>query len=123
MTLAKFRVASRNVSCAPGALCVTVLDVHGRLTLGAGGDSLRELVLALLAQGRTQFLFNLGGVDFIDSYGVGELVRCHRAIQKVNGRLKLLGIHPRVQSLLEIAHLHAVFEMHSEELSAIRSFH
>ena len=56
---------------------VTILDVAGTITLGEGADALRDKVRSLLQQGRKQLVVNLAGVSYMDSAGLGELVRSH----------------------------------------------
>ena len=53
---------------------VTLLDLDGRLILGASAEGLRDKVRSLLQQGRTQFIVNLAAVPYMDSGGLGV---CH----------------------------------------------
>ena len=62
-------------------------------------------------------------VDFIDSSGIGELVRSHMAIRKLGGEMKLAGLSPTVSSLLTATSLNKVFSVERDEASAIKSFH
>ncbi len=101
---------------------VTVIDVRGRLTLGAGGTALRDLVHVLVNKGQKKLVLNLGGVDFIDSFGIGELTRSYASVRKQGGELKLLHVTQKVYDLLEITRLSAVFDFYSDEEAALRSF-
>jgi anti-sigma B factor antagonist len=112
----RFRVTAREVDR------VIVLDACGRLTQGAGGEKLRDLLHDFASQSHSRFVVNLALVDFIDSYGVGELVRCQRAAQKIGGRLKLARVPARIHSMLEITNLHKYFEIHPDEPAAVRAF-
>jgi anti-sigma B factor antagonist len=101
---------------------VTVVDVVGRITIGEGNVKLRETVTDLLANGRNNILLNLSQVEYVDSSGVGELVRSLTTIRKHGGQMKLANVHRKVQELLEAMHLHRVFDIHKEEAVAIQSF-
>jgi anti-anti-sigma factor len=61
-------------------------------------------------------------VDFIDSSGIGELVRSHMAIRKQGGEMKLAGLSPMVNNLLTATSLNKVFSVERDEASAIKSF-
>jgi anti-sigma B factor antagonist len=54
---------------------VVVLDVKGKITLGDGDELLKDKINSLVNQGRKQILLNLAGVPYIDSAGLGEIVR------------------------------------------------
>ncbi len=101
---------------------VTVIDASGSLTLGAGGTALRDVVHVLASRGRKKFVLNLGGVDFIDSFGIGELVRSYATVRKQGGEMVLSRVSPKVHALLEITKLHTLFEIHADEPTALRRF-
>ena len=101
---------------------VTVLDIIGRITLGEGNVMLREIVLDLAGKGRKAIVLNLGEVQYIDSSGVGELVKAHTTIRNQGGQLKLANLNKRVDDLLQMTRLSAVFDIQKDEASAIKSF-
>ncbi len=111
-----FRVSTREVGH------IIVLDAAGRFTLGAGGTKLRDSVHVFAGRGHKKFLLNLAGVHFIDSYGIGELVRCYSVIRRMGGDMKLVRVHQSVLDLLQITKLDKLFEIHGEELMALREF-
>jgi len=101
---------------------VTVVDVSGRITLGEGNVILREIVRDLREKGRKAIVLNLGEVQYIDSSGVGELVKAHTTIRNQGGQLKLTNLNKRVHELLQMTRLSAVFDVQKDETSAIESF-
>ncbi len=101
---------------------IVILDVSGRITLGEGNVMLREIVRDLADKGKTRVLLNLAEVNYIDSSGVGELVKTHTTIQNKGGQLKLANLNKRVHDLLELTKLSAVFDIHKDEASALKSF-
>ena len=100
----------------------TVIDASGSLTLGAGGTALRDLLHVLLNQGQKKLVLNLGGVYFIDSFGVGELVRGYATVRKQGGELKLVNVTKKVHDLLQLTRLHTIFEIHPDEHTALSAF-
>ena len=112
----KMQTASRQIGD------FSVVDVRGRITVGEGNIMLREVVARLLEQGNKRILLNLQGVEYVDSAGLGELVRTHTTLQKEGGQLKMVNVNPRVQELLKITSLHKVFDVQKDEASAVHSF-
>ncbi len=115
-TPVKMQTATRQVGG------VTVVDVSGRITLGEGNVILREIVRDLAEKGRKAIVLNLGEVQYIDSSGVGELVKAHTTIRNQGGQLKLTNLNKRVHELLQMTRLSAVFDVQKDETSAIESF-
>jgi anti-sigma B factor antagonist len=101
---------------------VTVVDLSGRITLGDGSALLRKTLRDLLEDNRTQILLDLADVDYIDSSGIGELVSGYTSVKNRGGELKLLHLTKKVHDLLQITRLFTVFDVHSDENVAVRSF-
>ncbi len=100
----------------------TIVDMSGRITLGEGSALLREMVRDLLGKGQKKIILNLADVNYIDSSGIGELVSGFTTVKNQGGELKLLHLTNKVRDLLQITKLYTVFDVHSDEQAAIRSF-
>ena len=101
---------------------VVVLDVKGRITLGDGDGLLKDKVNSLLNQGRKKIVLNLAEVPYIDSAGLGEIVRTYTTVSRQGGSLKLLSLTKRITDLLAITKLLTVFETFESENDAVQSF-
>ena len=101
---------------------ITVLDLEGRLTIGDGAELLRDKVTSIVFQGRNKILLNLAGVPYMDSGGLGELVRCSMAARKADGEVKLVNLTNRITDLLAITKLLTVFDTFESEPAALGSF-
>ena len=101
---------------------VTVVDLSGRITLGDGSALLRKTVRGLLDDQRMLILLNLADVDYIDSSGIGELVSAFTTVKNRSGNLKLLHLTKKVRDLLQITKLFTVFDVYTDEGTALRSF-
>jgi anti-sigma B factor antagonist len=100
---------------------IAVVDMVGRITFGEGNVMLRDTVRDLLARGHRRILLNLQGVHYVDSAGIGEMVRTHASIRNQGGHLKLCNLSNLVNDLLLKTKLHTVFDIHPDEASAIQS--
>ena len=101
---------------------VTILDLKGRMTLGEGDESLKDKVNSLVQQERKKVVLNLAEVPYIDSAGLGAIVRTYTTVSRQGGSLKLLGLTKRITDLLSITKLLTVFETYETEADAVRSF-
>lgn len=101
---------------------ITILDLDGKVTIGEGSVALRSAIRRLLGEGKNKILLNLGGVGYVDSSGIGELVSSFTAVNKEGGTLKLLNLTQKIQDLLAITKLLTVFDVFENEGDALASY-
>ena len=101
---------------------VTIVDFSGKITLGEGSATLRKTIRELTEGGEKKILLSLSDVDYIDSSGIGEMVSAYTTVRNAGGELKLLHLTKRVHDILQITRLFTVFDVQSDESSAVRSF-
>tara|TARA_B100000470_G_scaffold163587_1_gene128441 strand:- start:89 stop:430 length:342 start_codon:yes stop_codon:yes gene_type:complete len=101
---------------------VVVVDLNGKLTIGEGDALLREKIDSLIQQGHTNLLLNLGEVPYVDSAGLGEIVRTFTTVKHQGGTLKLVNLTKRIKDLLTITKLLTVFDTYDSEAEAVGSF-
>jgi anti-sigma B factor antagonist len=100
---------------------ITVLAVSGKITSDDTGQ-LKDKVTGVLEQGRKAIVLDLGGVNYIDSSGLGELVSCHTTASRQNAAIKLANLGTRSKDLLVMTKLIMVFDVYDSEAAAIASF-
>ena len=101
---------------------VMVLDLKGKITLGEGDEVLKDKINSLILQGHKKMLLNLADVPYIDSAGLGEIVRTYTTVSRQGGQLKLVNLTKRITDLLMITKLLTVFETFDSEAEALKSF-
>jgi anti-sigma B factor antagonist len=101
---------------------VMLVDVKGKITLGEGDELLKDKVNSLINQGQRKIVLNLAAVPYLDSAGLGEVVRAYTTVSRQGGSLKLLNLTKRITDLLSITKLLTVFETFDSEDEAVRSF-
>ena len=92
---------------------VTVLDLTGRLSVGADEREvapLRAVIRDLIAGGCRDVVVNLSGLMYIDARGLGELATAAKMLRDARGRLTLSAATPRVARLLAVTRLNTVLE-------------
>jgi anti-sigma B factor antagonist len=101
---------------------ISVLELKGTITLGSGDVTLRSLVKDMLGQGRKQIVVDLGGVSFMDSTGLGELVAAYTTARHQQATIKLVNLTKKINDLLSITQLAAVFETYGTMDEGLASF-
>jgi anti-sigma B factor antagonist len=99
-----------------------VVRCTGRLTAGEDNESLRLHVTGMFRD-RKNFVLHLGEVGFIDSSGLGTMVRLLTSARQLRGDLKLCNLPPLVHKTLKTTNLTSLFETHESEESAISAFY
>ena len=102
---------------------VAIITVTGDITLNKGGDVLlKDKVQSLIQQGHKNIVIDLGGVSYVDSAGLGELVHAYATTKNKGGSLKLLNVTKKLQDLLVVTKLLTVFDTYDNESAALSSF-
>lgn len=101
---------------------VTILALAGKLTLGQGDRLLKDKISSVVRDGPKRLLLDLSEVPYVDSAGLGELVRTYTAVNRNGGQLKLLGLAKRIKDLFALTKLLTVFEIFETEQEALDSF-
>jgi anti-sigma B factor antagonist len=101
---------------------VLILDLQGKILIGEGIDELRGTVNNAIKEKETKLILNFAGVPYLDSTGLGEVVRSYTSVKKEGGVVKIINLATKVRDLLSVTKLITVFETFEEEEKAIASF-
>jgi anti-sigma B factor antagonist len=101
---------------------VTVVRCNGRIVAGKESDSLHAHVTWLLRD-RRSIVLHLGEVKFVDSSGLGAMVRSLTGTRQARGDLKLCNVPENVRKVLELSRLTKLFDSHESEENAIAAFY
>ncbi|HEY6441717.1 MAG TPA: STAS domain-containing protein [Candidatus Acidoferrales bacterium] len=100
---------------------VTVIDIRGRFTL-IEGEAIHDLLMDLFREGRKKVLLNLQAVTYLDSSGIGQLIRGFCTANKNGAELKAVDLSSRAQEVLQVTNLHTILTDFPDERDALRSF-
>lgn len=93
-----------------------IIRIHGEITIGAGDDVIKNEVSGILAATKApQLLLDLKGTPYIDSAGLGEIVRTYTLVSRSGGNMSLLNLPKRITDLLSITKLLTIFETYEDE--------
>lgn len=101
---------------------VTILDLKGKILIGDGIDVLRESINEAIRSSEKKLLLNFEHVPYLDSTGLGEVVRSYTSLKKEGGTVKIINLTNKVRDLLSVTKLITVFETFEDEDKAIESF-
>jgi anti-sigma B factor antagonist len=97
---------------------VTVFDIAGRMSFPE--PKLQKIVAAQVQAGQISLVFNLGGVTYIDSFGLQDLVIGYNIVKTAGGKLALLAPIPNVKKTIDIT-MKGIFEFFDDEAAAIQA--
>ena len=84
--------------------------------------TLHQLVKEQLDTGKKHILFNFDKVEFIDSFGVGEILASYISTHNLGGKLKLARISKKLFLIFQVTMLTKVLDIFDEEDTALQSF-
>jgi anti-sigma B factor antagonist len=99
---------------------VVVLEMTGSIRIGPNCQQIEQAVEDLIRRKETWVIFDLSGVSFIDSSGVGTLVRCLAKLKKLGGTLRLTGVKGMVDGVLKLAQIDRIIEIYPTASEALR---
>jgi anti-sigma B factor antagonist len=98
---------------------VGVVGVEGNLTAGGPEGTLADTVKSLLDDECRRIVVDLSSVKYVDSAGLGCLVRCFQLCSDVDGEFRLAGVSSRLMSLLRLARLTDVLVIFDDVVTAV----
>jgi anti-anti-sigma factor len=100
---------------------VAVIRCDGRIVVGEEVQALQIEIDRRMLETK-QVVLNLAQVSFVDSGGLGALVRFTRVLRRQQGDMVLCEPTPFILQALEATTLHRFFQTHALEAEAVRSF-
>jgi anti-sigma B factor antagonist len=101
---------------------VALLLLKGTMVAGKDTELLTGAVSELLEAGQSQIVLDMGQVNYIDSTGIGALVRSYNLAMAKGAAVKLLHLTKRIHDVLQITRLSTVFEIYDDPQKALASF-
>jgi anti-anti-sigma factor len=102
---------------------VIIFDIEGEIRRSDITDiTLHQLVKDQLDAGKRNILLNFQNVDFIDSFGVGEILASYISTHNLGGKLKIAKISKKLYLVFQVTMLTKVLEIFDEEEIALDSF-
>jgi anti-sigma B factor antagonist len=97
---------------------VVVVSCAGRIVEGGETTALQKHVTDLAAE-NPHVVLDLGGVEFVDSSGIGLLVRLLTRMRNTGGNLAICAASPRIREVLSVTRLYGILTPHESDTDAI----
>jgi anti-sigma B factor antagonist len=102
---------------------VVIFDIQGEIKRSDITDlTLHQLVKEQLDNGRRKIILNFERVEFIDSFGVGEILASYISTHNLGGKLKLVRISKKLYLIFQVTMLTKVLDIFEDEEAALKSF-
>src|SRR5208282_5378181 len=99
---------------------ITGISCAGRFTLGNRLSEMEGLVNSLIADGVRKLVLDLTHVEFVDSAGLGVIMRAFGEIEQAGGQLRIAGASEQVQRLFNITHTGAILTLDPDLVTSVR---
>jgi anti-anti-sigma factor len=100
---------------------VVVIRCQGRIVAGAEVNAL-QAEMDKHTEFRKKVVLHLADVAYIDSSGLGSLVRAFGTLRAAGGSLQLCQVSPAVLQVLDVTNLLGILPTHSSESEAMEAF-
>lgn len=102
---------------------IVIFDIEGEIKRSDITDvTLHQLVKDQLNRGKKNILLNFKNVEFIDSFGVGEILASYISTHNLGGKLKIAKISKKLYLVFQVTMLTKVLEIFDDENMALDSF-
>lgn len=101
---------------------IAVLEMTGRITMGSDSQKIEWGLAELLKENHKKVIFDLTGVSYLDSSGVGILVMCHARLKKAGGALRIAGARGMVEETLVMTSVNKIVHFYPTAAEAAQGF-
>jgi anti-sigma B factor antagonist len=103
------------------ALGTVVITVTGELKLGQESEQVQDLVSELLQQGKRVIIFDVAGVDRIDSTGIGRFIASYNQITAAKGEMRFAGTRTYLFKVFHVSSLDKIFQFYPTVEEALKA--
>jgi anti-anti-sigma factor len=100
---------------------IAVVAAQGRIDSSTAGD-LGTALQQVIDEGHTRIVLDVGGVDYMSSAGLREIVLALKQVRKDNGDMRMAQVSERVYEVLELSGLNTIVQIFDSQADAVGSF-
>jgi len=101
---------------------IVVLEMTGRFLMGPDCRQVESEVAEHIERDQKKFIFDLSGVEHVDSAAVGQIVKSYSSLKKCGGTLRLAGVSGMVDGVLKLTQVNKVIEIYPTAQEAAKNF-
>ncbi len=99
---------------------VVVLEITDSISMGPNCQRIEQQVEEVIRQNEKWVIFDLSRVTYVDSSGVGTIVKILGRLKNVGGTLRLTGVKDMVMGVLKLTQLVKIIEIYPTVADASR---
>ena len=99
-----------------------VVSFKGKVMGGPDAQKFQDQISSFLENGKKNIIVDMSDVKFVDSSGIGNIIKAFSTVQQVGGKLKLAGLTDKIKGVLSIVKLDKIFEQYPTVDEASKSF-
>jgi anti-sigma B factor antagonist len=96
-----------------------VVELAGKLMGGPEAGGFHDNIKTAVDEGCTKAVIDLSGVEWLNSWGVGQLVSAYISLKNQGGLLMLSGCRPKVMNVLQMTRFDSVFSFQPDVNTAL----
>ncbi len=100
---------------------ISIIQLSGKIMGGPEAGEINNQINNLIDQGKIKIIVNMKDVEWVNSSGLGILIGAITTLKNNKGKLSLINVSERVDNLLRITKLQALFNIYPDLESAIAS--
>lgn len=101
---------------------IIVLEIEGAIHMGPASQKIEQHVEQALGRNENRMIFDLSKVTFVDSGGLGAIVRCFSKLKKSGGSLRLTGVKGSTATVIKITQVDKLIEIFPTTVEAAENF-
>jgi len=101
---------------------IGILSLKGKLMGTPETEDLHDEVRSLLGQGAKKVVLDMSGVTWLNSMGVGSIMRSYTSVMNSGGELSLANLTEKVQSLFFVTQLIRIFKVYNSVDEAVQKY-
>ena len=99
---------------------ITGISCAGRFTLGTRLSETEALIQSLIDKGARKLVLDLTHVEFVDSAGLGIIMRVFGEVGQRGGQFRIAGPHEQVRRLFQITHTAAILSVDPDLVTSVK---
>jgi len=120
MAMADYQyITYRNVD---GVAVVSFMETVSMFDTDKVKDVGSELMDLVESKKYTKLILNLSNARFVSSAMLANLVKLHRKVQEVKGRIRLCCLRPVIMDAFKVSNFDRIFEIFADEAAALKRF-
>ncbi len=99
-----------------------VVSFKGKVVGGPDAQKFQDQISSFIEQGKKNIIVDMSDVKFVDSTGIGNIIKAFSTVKEAGGKLKLSGLNDKIKGVLSIVKLDSIFEQFPTIEEASKSF-